>query len=120
MILFLACVVGIIAGIITNYKSNYGEIWIIITSIILGIVGAIVGLTLIFCPIGTRGEIAEFESIQTSVEVARLIGEPLESATIQLKIIEANEWLASAQYYNGLFFFGDFIPNEVDNLEPIH
>jgi len=68
-----------------------------------------------------NGEVREFVALQATVEAARQnehISE-LELAALQQKIIEANGWLASAQYYRRLFWTNIFYPPVVLELEPI-
>ena len=119
MILLIACVLGVIGAIIWNKVSDYAEMGPIVLGVVCGAVGLITGLVLLINPLEVRGDIKEFISVQTTVDTARNNGESIENAAIQLEVIEMNQWLADIQYENGLFFFGDFIPNEVDNLEPI-
>jgi len=68
-----------------------------------------------------NGEVREFLALQATVEAARQnahISE-LELAALQQKVIEANKWLASAQYYRRLFWTDVFYPPAVLELEPI-
>jgi len=65
--------------------------------------------------------VREFLALKATVEAARQnehISE-LELAALQQKIIEANKWLASTQYYRRLFWTNIFYPPVVLELEPI-
>jgi len=87
----------------------------------LGILFVAVLFTLGVCRLETNGEVREFLALKATVEAARRnehISE-LELAALQQKIIEANKWLASTQYYRRLFWTNVFYPPVVLELEPI-
>ena len=87
----------------------------------LGILLAAVLLSLGLCRLTVNGEVREFVALQSTVETARQnehISE-LELAALQQKIIEANKWLASTQYFRRLFWTNIFYPPVVLELEPI-
>jgi len=87
----------------------------------LGILLAAVLLSLGLCRLTVNGEVREFVALQATVEAARqneYISE-LELAALQQKIIDANKWLASTQYYRRLFWTNVFYPPAVLELEPI-
>lgn len=67
---------------------------------------------------GTKAEIAKFKATQQSVTIGRVNGELLEGATLQLKIIECNQWLEVTKYYNSTAF-DLWIPDEINKLSPI-
>ena len=83
-------------------------------------------LVVIFFVLGVNrleenGKIQEFLAVKATVEAARRdenISE-LELAALQQKVVEANKWLASAQYYRKLFWTSIFYPPSVLELEPI-
>jgi len=68
-----------------------------------------------------NGKIQEFLAIKATVEAARQNEDvsELELAALQQKVVEANKWLASSQYYRNLFWTSVFYPPEVLELEPI-
>jgi hypothetical protein len=66
----------------------------------------------------TTESIAQFNATKTTLEVARRNGNILENAALQTKILESNNWLASAKYYKSTQF-GLWIPNAVLELKPI-
>ena len=119
MIIFGACLIILIAGLIwgkLTCMDDGGPLAAIVAGAALSIIA---GLFLLIHSIETRGEIAEFEATRDTFNAARLNGDLLENAALQTKAIEANQWLASVQYYNGLALLDDFIPDAVDELEPI-
>jgi len=87
----------------------------------LGILLVAVLFTLGVCRLAVNGEVREFLALKDTVEAARQnehISE-LELVALQQKVIEANKWLASAQYYRHLFWTDIFYPPAVLELEPI-
>jgi len=78
-------------------------------------------ISLILLPVsyyGTQSEIAEFQSVQNTITVARKKGKDLEAAAYQIKIAESNQWLARVQYWNKTIF-DIYYPDEVMELHPI-
>ena len=86
-------------------------------------VGLIFGGTALICwPVfyyDSVSSIKQIESVRRSVMVARERGEEIESAAMQLAIIEANARLADMQYQNSLLLLDEFVSDKVDDLEPI-
>jgi len=66
----------------------------------------------------TRENYIEFLVTRDVVETARARGTDIESAALQMKIMEANQWLASAQYWNA-HRFDIYIQDDLISLEPI-
>ena len=65
-----------------------------------------------------RSKIRQFKAFEVTLENSRKAEtEPIERAAMQTKIVEYNEWLANAQFYNSLLI--NCVPDEVDQLEPI-
>jgi len=86
-------------------KRWYGiSSWVVGLFVALGILLVAVLFTLGVCRLAAR----QNESISE-----------LELAALQQKIIEANKWLASTQYYRRLFWTNVFYPPVVLELEPI-
>jgi hypothetical protein len=108
-------IVGIIWGKLDSFEGAGPMLMIIMGSIFT----LIVAIGLIFNPIEANTKIAQFEAVRMSVEQARSDGTNIENTAMQLMIINSNEWLAGIQYENSIFFYDDFIPDEVDRLEPI-
>ena len=92
-----------------------------IFSFLFGAFGGIFLLMFLFLStlhyISVVGEVQRFISVRETVEYARKT-DSIENAALQHKIIEANEWLRTKQYWNATLF-DIAIPDEVDNLEPI-
>jgi len=87
----------------------------------LGILLVAVLFTLGVCRLAVNGDMREFLALKATVEAARQNESvsDLELAALQQKIIEANRWLASTQYYRRLFWTNVFYPPVVLDLEPI-
>lgn len=68
--------------------------------------------------LSTHGGVVRLHSVRATLEAARARGESVENAAFQVKIAEANQWLASKQYWNGTAF-DIWIPDAVDSLRPI-
>lgn len=117
MFILILCIIGIIVPLIVNNHCQGS--WVPIMFILSLICGFLIGIILLNVSIKINAEIVVFQSVEQSVTIARVNGESFENAALQLKIVEMNKWLANIQYYNRLFFLGDFIPNAVDDLEPI-
>jgi hypothetical protein len=86
-------------------------------------IGGFLFIALLLLPFNyysTKSEIVEFKSIQSTLENARenKNASPYEIAAIQQKVVDANKWLASNQYWNDTVL-GWYIPDEVDDLKPI-
>lgn len=66
-----------------------------------------------------KGEIAEYYAVKATITNSRTtdIAE-IERAALTQKIIETNKWLAKIQYDNNTIW-DIFIPDEVNNLEPL-
>jgi hypothetical protein len=84
--------------------------------------GLLLSMALIFLPLehmGAHARIQEIQAIQQTADRARLHGgRALESAAFQVKVAEANAWIAKKQYYRQTVF-ALWVPAVVDDLEPI-
>ena len=122
MIILLLCAVWVVGGVALCYRYHWPDIT---NGSIIGFVSTVVGgvcllIALSVLPInimGTKSEIAQFRALEATAQAGRG-GEPLEMAAYQMKVAEANQWLADKQYWNGTVF-GLWVPDEVDNLTPI-
>ena len=97
---------------------------IITGGIVIGFVSIIIALVLcVAIPIdrvNNNAALREFNSIKNTVETARTRNpNDYERAALQIKIADANGWLAKAKYYNSIPVMRWGWPNEVDRLEPI-
>lgn len=95
-----------------------------ITEFITFSVGVLIVMLLILLPINRmiiNGEIAEFKSVENTLYNARTDKKisNFEIAAIQQKVVDNNRWLASNKFYNSIPIIEWYIPDEVDNLEPI-
>lgn len=83
---------------------------------ILVFVGSIIAIPMNHAAM--RTDYVKFLVTRDVVEKARERETDIESAALQLKIMEANQWLASAQYWNA-HLFDIYIPDDVISLKPI-
>jgi hypothetical protein len=66
---------------------------------------------------GTKEEIAEYHAIKATMQEARRGNtSEIERAALTNKIIETNQWVVNAQYWNKTIF-DIYIPDEVEQLE---
>ena len=80
------------------------------------------GLFLLGWPLSYGSDLSAiqgFEAVKRTTEAGREAGYPLEGAAFQAQIAEANSWLLRAQYWNDTALFDWYIPDAVENLEPI-
>jgi hypothetical protein len=87
------------------------------------IVVAVLGIGLLCLPINYYSEVSNiqaFNSVEETVQIARSKGKltEFERAALTQKIVGWNAWLRKAQYWNNTTFDW-YIPDEVDNLEPL-
>jgi hypothetical protein len=83
--------------------------------------GGLFCLALISVPLNrmeSHAQISQFRAVGHTVTQARRNGPELESAAMQLKVAEMNQWLARQQYWNDTVF-DIWIVDEVSELEPI-
>ena len=120
MLALFVLVVLFAVGIIMARTDEYGGIGLTgaLMSIISGVVLFVALMALIFHPMEVRGNIARFQSIEETARVARENGDEIEGAAFRMKIADANAWLAEQKYWNDTTF-DIFIPDEVEDLEPI-
>jgi len=110
----------ILAGIIWHEIDAYNE-----GGMIMGVLGAIfLGIVLIALPfvrIGVEGDIREVKALERTIEFAREHDQKLENAAILMKVADTNEWIARVQFFKNekTFWFGVFIPKEINELKPI-
>lgn len=79
------------------------------------------GMGLFFWPTSQMIEtsnIQSFKSVQQTMQQQRDSGDGIEGAAFRLKIADQNSWLAKAQFWNDTLF-DPYIPDEVDELQPI-
>ena len=117
MIILVIAALILIAGIILVKNEWLWEMGIVF--IILGIVVLATGLIMI--PLqrwDTMRGIAEMEAIRQTFELARDSGREIETTAIQIKVAEANSWLAGKKYYKQTIT-GWWIPDAINEVEPI-
>lgn len=117
IIIAISILLVVAGGLLLEYKPH--RELLIITILTVGLTGT--ALSILFLPIfryTAYGEIQKFESVRTTIEMARANGAEIETAALQVKIAEMNAWLASQQFYNGTVF-DIYIPDAVMDLKPI-
>ena len=123
MIILVIAALILIAGIILVKKYDIMECeWLSgmgIVFIILGIVVLATGLIMIPAQRwDTMKGIAVMEAIRQTFELARDSGREIETTAIQIKVAEANSWLAEKKYYKQTIT-GWWIPAAINEVEPI-
>ena len=122
MIVLLICATSLFGGIYLCHRGDWPDFTIFA---VVGFFAALVGgacllMGLVGVPLErmeTHAEIAMFHALGATATAALGV-EALEMAAYQMKVAEANQWLASTQYWNGTLF-DLWIPDVVDDLEPI-
>lgn len=117
MIIFIVLIVLVVVGIVLVVTDTCFEWGVFIIRFFLALFFAAMLMRLIM-PLSVHSEIRRFEATKATIEQARENGIDLEDAAMQQNIIESNQWLAGRQYNNSTIF-GYWIPDEVDDLEPI-
>ena len=118
LIFILVLASGLLWWVFLSWEEKVGPI---ITTI-LGAIGTfIVILMLIFHPIATKAEIAQFNSVKETLESARLNDQisEFELAAIQQKVIDQNKWLANAHFWAKYPLTNWFWPKEILKLNRI-
>jgi hypothetical protein len=120
MLLFITIVlaIAIIVGIVLEEKGiTYGG-----GGALAAISEILLAIFLLIWPLSYIGDVStiqDYHALKYTVQESRNAEiDPLERATLTKSIIEINEWLARAQYWNGTFF-DQAVPDEIMELEPI-
>ena len=120
IILIVLGVLTLIGFAIMGFTDNYDDAHFA-GGLVATIAGVILLLALVAIPL-TKLEIhagiQQVEAVRLTVEAARENGATLESAAIQIKVAEMNEWIARIQYYRTTVF-DIWYPTEIDALKPI-
>ncbi len=126
MLLFIIIAAVILVGVLLLVLSNnlmdyYGDGLGATGCIFIGVGCFALAFSLcaflIVCP-QYISEIQEFMATEQTLEQIRLDDLTWEKAAIQTKVVEMNQWLARAKYWNGTMF-DIYIPDRVMELEPI-
>lgn len=112
-ILTLLFVVGILLE-----RSYEFEIIGLILAALSGVCLFAAIVTIAAIRIDCADKIIRLEERRKVQEQGRESGHPLEGAAWRAEITEANEWLASAQYWNRTIF-DIWIPDSVESVKPI-
>ena len=110
----------IILGIVIASIWPYSDELAFASFIIIGIVLLIMSLALWGGVYATsKSNILQFKEIVRTVQDLRENGDKVELAALNIKIIEANKWLAGTQYWASKPVLDLFFPDEILDLQPI-
>lgn len=123
MIFLIACLIPMgIFGWFWRKAKKEGETMpdSMMGTLLFGLLSLLVIICLILSPYATRQEIAEYYAVKQTIDNARATDiTDIERAALTQKIVDTNKWLAGVKYNNSIFLLDDFIPDEVENLEPL-
>jgi len=119
MIILTILLVALLIGYFLNKHSSCvfedAGIMLMAFAVILLVVYLV---TLPLVRIDINSQIAEYKSVESTLNQAREDNNQLENVALQHKIIEKNEWLAGQVYWNSTLF--DLcIPDEILELKPL-
>jgi len=121
MIILIVLGVLVIVGIVFGRMSRWNSGLEMVGSFIALVGGVFLVVGLIAIPLrrmDTLDGIQKVEAVRSTVEQARADGIYLESAAIQTKVAESNEWIASQKYWRGTVF-GLWVHPDIETVEPI-
>lgn len=123
MLLLLFFLGVIVVGIIMLKISDsyYNDIFDFSAEMTILVGSAILVISLICIPLlrmDTTSDIQKFNAIQMTIDNARINNAKYETAAFQIKISEANQWLASTKYWNDSIF-DIWIPDIIEDLQYI-
>ena len=116
LILALLIIIGIkIMGNRNDNVAGAGAVLVLLVSLFL------TGHLFVFLPKSYfYGKwIAERDSFEMTLKEVRQNGSEIERAAITKEVSEWNRKLASAKYRNSHWFFGQYVDDRVETLEPI-
>jgi len=100
--------------------KKYDCTWATIPAIAFGVVLFLVILVMPIRYATTIGSIVRFNACKETVKIAREDGASvIERAALVPELVRSNKWLAAQKYWNSKWYFDEFIPDKVDELEPI-
>ncbi len=116
VLLVLLAITGYFLG-----RQFYGDFGFFLTAISISIL-VVIYMSLPIVYYSTKAEIKSYYAVKETLDNARNSSEysnySIESAALQLKIIETNSWLATQQYWKQTILT-DFIPDEIMILKPL-
>ena len=121
MIVFIFTIAILIIGIIIAHFSEGWDWKEPLGFTLIAIGGFCLFIALIALPINIMtvySDIAEYKSVELTIEQTRNNDNQLENIALQHKIIDSNKWLASQLYYNSTLF-DLWIPDEILELKPL-
>jgi hypothetical protein len=120
MILAIILLVLFVVGIWLERRTWDYDVLGALMAVISGILLLCHALALILHPLEIKSNLIKYEATKVTLQTARENNtDPLERAAIVKQVSQWNEQIASWQYYNSMWFFDQYIPDEVDDVEPI-
>lgn len=122
MIILISLIIIFVIGLIILKQSDSAFGWQYMAGTLITIIsGIILFVSLIGLSLNrmeTFAKIAEYKSVEVTIQQTRNDNNQLENVALQHKVIDCNKWLASQLYYNGTLF-DIWIPDEILELTPI-
>lgn len=118
MTILIVLAVLFVVSFVVARKSGWGDWYDFPAAMLAAISGSALAIALLFMPLNRmdiRSSIAGFNAVRDS----RAGGTEIEAAAWRMKVAEENAWLAETRYYNRTLF-DLWIPDEIEQLEPIH
>lgn len=113
MILLSVVISGVIVMLVPRTRKGF-----VTASYACGVIAFIILVLLFVSHLNTNINIQQYWAVKATIASAREEGMESEIAH-QWAITELNAWLSTMQYQNSLYLIKDFIPDEVDELEPL-
>jgi len=111
-------VLGLLGNVVFEVFEYYDVSTCFRIMLIFGVIAFVFcSLVMLFARIETSAEIADFLSVKRSVVCAMRNKGEIENAALQLKIVEANQWLGKNKAYRRSKWVNWFIPSAIDTLQ---
>lgn len=120
MIILITATIILILGIWLISIGNWDWKELVGTVLTIGS-GTVLFISLIALPMNrmeTFASIAQYRSVESTIQQTRDDNNQLENVALQHKVIDCNKWLASQLYWNSTVF-DIWIPDEILELKPI-
>lgn len=116
-ITILLIVIGVIVFKVSDSFSDFEAVgFVLATTGSIFFIGLLIALPII--RMDCMSKIKGFEAVRETILIQRENGIEIERTALIVKMVEYNKWLKEIQYQNSTFL-DIFIPDEIDNLEPL-